>query len=131
MTGQDISSYAPRYFNIVKRKLGEPDENALLRKVKLTGITYDNSVDGDGNVVSWNTNFTAVVTKSDKSGKIDSSQTAVLQLCNLDSEVLAEICDMDRKLANIFNNVAVGVDAVYEWKMIFSNKDESEETINV
>lgn len=120
MAGVNVSTKIPKYFNIVDRS-GNTDRNKLYRKIVLSGIVYDSDKsDTDNSIISWNTTFKAVVTKSDRSSTI--SNKAVIQLCDSEGFALAEIEDSDGQLATIVNDICDGVDAIFEWKMTFSNQ---------
>ena len=129
VVGMDISEKIPFNFCIYKRKpiddVRYDEESCLFSKILFLGSVWGDVVEtSDDRTVA---RFTASVTARDRLSTINPSEIAVLKMFNKDGELLAEIQDnIDRSIAAIHNSMITGVDAVYEWKMIFKNVSVNE-----
>lgn len=124
VTGYDVSSKVPSYFMVCSKKgsLTENDEPAdcLLSRIPFVGSVWGNAVEISGD--STAARFTAVVTKRDRRITINGNDIAVLRMYNDEGELLAEVEDnFEKDIARSHNSMITGVDAIYEWKMIFKN----------
>lgn len=129
VTGENISSDIPKTFNVFNVQRGSNNtiinESAcLFHNIPFSGTVCGDTVSTDPN--SSCARFTAMVTRGDRLAEIRNE--AVLRMYsdrrdkNNKPIVLAEVWDTpDEPIKRTFNSVIDGVNAIYEWKMIFTN----------
>ena len=130
VTGYDISSRIPAEFSICSRTGTSIDDykydDCLLSHVPFVGAVWGDVVEVKED--STSARFTATVTKRDRRIKIPSNATAVLRMFDKSGNLLAEVEDtFNKDIAKSHNSMITGVDAIYEWKMIFKNVSASTE----
>jgi hypothetical protein len=112
----------PTKFCIYKRVAGAEDSPMLYSPIKVTRISINDATDGDSYA---SVSMTIVVTSHDRCGKFsvaNDNPVMVAKLVNSTGEIaFAEIVDNDGKLRSIHDNMLPGIDAIYEWKLIFKN----------
>lgn len=123
MLGYPIADEIPAYFDIVNGNGTSLLRNRILFRAKVWGDEVGNGVD---TVTSTSAKFTATVTESDKlTNKVGSGQQVALRMYGANGKShLAQINDENNALFNLYNNITVGTDAIFEWILTFSNQKE-------
>lgn len=120
VTGHDVSNNGPHYFSVAKKLSSGKIEECLLADIPFVGRVWGDTVSIDDNCTC--ARFTVTVTKNDRRLKINESETAILQMFNRRGELLAQVFDNeDKAIARTHNSMITGVDAIYEWLMVFTN----------
>ena len=135
VTGGDISLDIPKTFNVFSVQRGANDEvireqACLFHNIPFSGAVHGGIAGGDSSHSC--ARFTAMVTRGDR--LVEIRDEAVLRMYserrdeNNKPIVLAEVWDTpDEPIKRTFNSVIDGVNAIYEWKMIFTNYPSSED----
>lgn len=123
ITGYDITNKKPHYLMVGKKRPGDLDiQPCLYRKIPFQGKVYGDVVSNDPN--STTARFTATVTRNDRIQKINNNygDIAYLIMYSLEGKVLATVKDNEQNtIATVHNSLITGVDAVYEWNLVFKN----------
>ena len=115
MAGYDISKDRPRYIDVVSA-----DDNKwslMVAPVPFVGVVW--GMDVNSSPTSTSVVYTATVTAGEK--LFDSTTACTLLMLNHRGEVMATIEHVE--LTNIWNALGPGVDLIFEWELIFSNKE--------
>lgn len=125
VTGNDVSAIQPKSIGIFQ-KVADGDDILLT----YTPIPIYGKVWGDVVSISEDSTsalFSATASYSDR--KQLATGKVILKLLTATDEVLAEVEDIDDMLKSIHNAMIPGIDAVYEWQLVFKNiSTEKQET---
>ena len=121
--GGDISNRIPKYLDIVDNN----STSLLLGRVMFRGIVWGDVVTDSDKYSA--VRFTATVTSADKRNTRASSgcHLRMYSVSARSNEYLAEIKDSDNRLAELYNSIDVGSDAIFEWELHFQNQTTEED----
>ena len=116
MAGYDISNDRPRYIDVVRAD--DNKRSLMVAPVPFVGVVW--GMDVNSSSTSTSVMYTATVTAGEKLFNLEAPDCTLLML-NHRGEVMATI--EHGKLADIWNALSPGVDLIFEWELIFSNKE--------
>lgn len=124
VVGYDVKQEIPRYLDVVNYNFDKPDDpeqynSCLCRKVPFTSIVWGDLIPEFDNDNRTAVRLTATVTVAEKVSTLNVDNCALV-MYNY-NDVLAVIKDDQKVLAEIMNHITVGVNAVIEWTLLFSN----------
>lgn len=115
--GYNVTAELPRYIEVVLQNEGL--NSATVAPVPFTGVVYGDVV--EKSETSTSVLYTAIITAADKLRSSD-SYGYQLHMLNSHGQILASI--QHESLKGVWDAISPGIDAVFEWKLIFSNQGE-------